>query len=186
MRERIVEAASKEIRRRGLRFTMGELAKQLGISTKTIYSIFPSKDELIHALLNKAISELVAKEQEILNHPEYSTEDKLKKCLILVPVDFQFIKMSLIIELQRYYPKQWQMLDQFLNHQWDSIIALFRDGTEQGLFRPFNTAIFIDLYVGGFYRLIEETSDRQNSGTLLENLQDLTDILLSGILSKSG
>ncbi|MGG4342093.1 TetR/AcrR family transcriptional regulator [Paenibacillus lautus] len=186
MRDRIVEAASHEIRRRGLRFTMGDLAKRLGMSTKTLYGVFPSKDELIAEILNKAIAELQHKEKEILNNADLGTLDKLKKCLILIPADFQFIEMQLITELQRYYPSQWDQLDQFLNKQWDSITELFHEGINQGLLRSFNTKIFIDLYVGGFYRLIEDSAAPKSSITLHEGLRDMGEILLSGIIKKEG
>ncbi|WP_339293340.1 TetR/AcrR family transcriptional regulator [Paenibacillus sp. FSL W8-0187] len=186
MRERIVEAASKEIRRSGLRFTMGELAKQLGMSTKTLYGYFPSKDVLIATILHKAIVELQEKEKDIMGNPDLTTLDKLKRCLILIPTDFQFIELNLITELQRYYPDQWKTLDQFLNKQWDSITELFQEGINQGWLRPFNTKIFIDLYVGGLYRLIEDSTENKSSITLHEGLRDMGEILLSGIIKKEG
>lgn len=184
MRERIVEAASKEIRRSGLRFTMGELAKQLGMSTKTLYGVFPSKDELIAEILTGAIDELQHKEKEIMNNVSLSTLEKLRRCLILIPADFQFIELNLITELQRYYPYQWNRLDQFLNEQWGSITELFQEGIRQGLLRPFNAKIFIDLYVGGFYRLMEDSAANRSSMTLQEGLHDMGEILLAGIIER--
>ncbi|MEC0258860.1 TetR/AcrR family transcriptional regulator [Paenibacillus lautus] len=186
MRDRIVDAASNEIRRRGLRFTMGDLAKRLGMSTKTLYGYFPSKDVLIATILHDAIVELQEKEKEIMGNPDLTTLDKLKQCLILIPTDFQFIGLNLITELQRYYPDQWKTLDQFLNKQWDSITELFHEGINQGWLRPFNTKIFIDLYVGGLYRLIEDSSENKSSITLHEGLRDMGEILLSGIIKKEG
>lgn len=129
---------------------MGELAKQLGMSTKTLYGYFPSKDVLIATILHEAIVELQEKEKDIMGNPDLTTLDKLKQCLILIPTDFQFIGLNLITELQRYYPDQWKTLDQFLNKQWGNITELFHEGINQGWLRPFNTKIFIDLYVGAF------------------------------------
>ncbi|OIB01843.1 TetR family transcriptional regulator [Paenibacillus sp. LC231] len=184
MKERIVAAASHEIKRRGLRFTMGDLAKRLGMSTKTLYGWFPSKDVLISTIFREAIIELQEKEKDIMNNPDLNTLDKLERCLILIPTDFQFIGLNLITELQRYYPDQWKTLDEFLNKQWDSITELFEEGINQGLLRPFNSKVFIDLYVGGLYRLIEDSSENKSSITLQESLRDMGEILLSGIIKK--
>ncbi|MBT2763420.1 TetR/AcrR family transcriptional regulator [Paenibacillus sp. ISL-20] len=184
MRDRIVEAASNEIMRRGLRFTMGDLAKRLGMSTKTLYGYFPSKDVLIATILHEAIVELQEKEKDIMGNPDLTTLDKLKQCLILIPTDFQFIGLNLITELQRYYPDQWKTLDQFLNKQWGNITELFHEGINQGWLRPFNTKIFIDLYVGGFYRLIEDSAANKSSMTLQEGLREMGEILLAGIIKR--
>lgn len=167
-----------------MRFTMGELAKQLGMSTKTLYGYFPSKDVLIATILHEAIVELQEKEKDIMGNPDLTTLDKLKQCLILIPTDFQFIGLNLITELQRYYPDQWKTLDQFLNKQWGNITELFHEGINQGWLRPFNTKIFIDLYVGGFYRLIEDSAANKSSMTLQEGLREMGEILLAGIIKR--
>ncbi|KKO55482.1 TetR/AcrR family transcriptional regulator [Paenibacillus sp. DMB20] len=186
MKDRILEAARKEIQKRGLRFTVGELAKQLGISTKTLYGHFPSKDELIEVILNEAILELQVKERDIRSDSTLNTVDKLKKMLVLIPADFQFIDTNLLIELQRYYPKQWNILEQFINEQWDGIIELINVGVDQGLLRSFNTKIFIDLYVGGLHRIIEGSPKSKNNSTLHDSLQEMGEILMSGVFKKEG
>ncbi|OXL85757.1 TetR family transcriptional regulator [Paenibacillus sp. SSG-1] len=186
MNDRIMEVVRHEIKRRGLRFTMAELAKLSGMSTKTLYGIFSSKEELITAILDDTMNELKEKEKAILENNELSTLTKLKKCLVLVPADFQFVDMNLITDLQRFYPLQWKLLDQFLNQQWDSILSLFNEGISEGILRSFNTELFIDLYVGGFYRLIEDPSARKSNKGLQESLEDMVDILLSGIVQKEG
>ena len=42
MREKIIDAAIAEFTQSGLKFTMSDLAKDLGISKKTIYTVFES------------------------------------------------------------------------------------------------------------------------------------------------
>ena len=43
MREKIIDATIEEFKQNGLKFTMNDLAKHLGISKKTIYTVFESK-----------------------------------------------------------------------------------------------------------------------------------------------
>ena len=40
MREKIIDTAIEEFTRNGLKFTMNDVAKALGISKKTIYTVF--------------------------------------------------------------------------------------------------------------------------------------------------
>ena len=42
MREKIIDTAIEEFTRNGLKFTMNDVAKALGISKKTIYTVFES------------------------------------------------------------------------------------------------------------------------------------------------
>ncbi|KGR74234.1 TetR/AcrR family transcriptional regulator [Ureibacillus sinduriensis] len=186
MKERILDASRRAFEKKGFRFTMGELARHLRVSTKTLYGYYPSKDQLIGDILTDAIDKLKLKEKETLHNPSLDNIEKLRKCLILVPAEFQFAQLSHLEELQRYYPKQWEMLDQFINEQWTGIVALINEGILSGTIRPFNTETFIDLYIGGLYRLMENSSRNENRSTLLETLKEMVDILLVGILEKEG
>lgn len=186
LKERILEGARKELKRKGFRFTISELATQLGISTKTFYEYYPSKNELIGDILNQAIKELKVKENEILLDLTIDTVEKLKKCLILIPVDFQFAQLGHLEELQRYYPMQWEILDSCIREQWESVLSLMNEGILLEQIRPFNTQIFIDLYIGGLYRLMDNSSSNKNNVTLLETMEELVDILMHGILKKDG
>lgn len=186
MKERILEASRREFEKKGFRFTMGELARNLGVSTKTLYEYYPSKDELLKDILNHAIYELRLKEKEILHDPYLDILEKLKRCLILIPEDFQFAQLSHLEELQRYYPKQWELLDQFINEQWDGIVSLINEGILSEKIRPFNPRIFIDIYIGGLYRLMENSSRNENKVSLHEALMEMVEILLLGILKEEG
>ena len=44
IQEKILNAAIEEFAQRGLKFTMNDVAKNLGMSKKTIYTIYESKD----------------------------------------------------------------------------------------------------------------------------------------------
>ena len=47
MRKKIIDAAIEAFTENGLKFTMNDLAKKLGISKKTIYTIFESKQDVL-------------------------------------------------------------------------------------------------------------------------------------------
>ena len=47
MREKIIDTAIEEFTKHGSKFTMNDVAKELGISKKTIYTIFESKQDVL-------------------------------------------------------------------------------------------------------------------------------------------
>ena len=54
MEKRIIEGALRIVARQGVRFTMDELATELGMSKKTIYTVFSDKNELLLAMVSYA------------------------------------------------------------------------------------------------------------------------------------
>ena len=54
MREKIIDTAIEEFTRNGLKFTMNDVAKALGISKKTIYTVFESKQDVLMAIADRA------------------------------------------------------------------------------------------------------------------------------------
>lgn len=161
---------------------MGELAKQLGMSTKTLYGYYPSKEELLNEMIDLAIDELKMKEEEILHDSTLNRIEKLQKCLVLIPADFQFAQLQYLAELQKYYPNQWETLDQFIHEQWTGIFSLLDEGIVANQIRPFNKEIFIEIYVEGLYQLMEHASKNRNMSSLQDTMQEMVDILMLGIL----
>ena len=47
MEKRIIEGALHIVEKQGVKFTMDELASELGMSKKTIYTVFRDKNELL-------------------------------------------------------------------------------------------------------------------------------------------
>ena len=59
--------AMQLFRQQGLRFTMQQVAEQLHISKKTIYTVYPSKEELLLAMVDCAFEEIHHCKREILD-----------------------------------------------------------------------------------------------------------------------
>ena len=53
MREKIIDTAIEEFTKHGLKFTMNDVAKELGISKKTIYTIFESKQDVLVGIADR-------------------------------------------------------------------------------------------------------------------------------------
>ncbi len=69
-RTRLLEAAAELFRTRGLDVTLDDVAKQAGVGVGTAYRRFANKDELIDALLEARIDEMVAMAERGLEDPD--------------------------------------------------------------------------------------------------------------------
>jgi AcrR family transcriptional regulator len=69
-RERILVAASVVFAQRGLEATMDDVAQHAGVGVGTVYRRFPHKEELIDALFEQAVEQVVDTAEEALAMPD--------------------------------------------------------------------------------------------------------------------
>lgn len=66
MHHRIMDAAAEEISLRGVKFTMHDLAIRLGISKRTLYQCFSSKEELIESIIVAKLEDVKQQRDEVM------------------------------------------------------------------------------------------------------------------------
>lgn len=80
-REAILQAAIAEFRSSGFEITsMDRIAATAGVSKRTVYNHFPSKEELFAEILNRLWNNLTA-EQDTAYHPEQPLREQLRTVL---------------------------------------------------------------------------------------------------------
>jgi len=160
-KERILAKAHDLFNRFGFRrVTMDEIATKTGMSKKTIYQWFATKDEIVDAvvvaLLNKSVSscECSSTSAENAVHEIFSNIDMIQDLMgEMNPVVLE--------DLEKYYPS---VFEKFFRHKYDYIFKKLKrnlqKGIAEGLYReelnvdviskfrietmfiPFNQAIF--------------------------------------------
>ncbi|MGG1313753.1 MULTISPECIES: TetR/AcrR family transcriptional regulator [Cohnella] len=181
MKERIAQAAIQEIRQRGLKFSIREVAGRLGISTKTLYQYFASKEQIVEHIVLQSIEEMKEEERRVLGDPSLRIPAKLRQVLTNLPRGFAFRDIGILKELEQRYPKQWAAIDDYLQNGWDNFRVLVREGIETGDIRPFDIELFIDVYVGGLYRLMDRRAREGRDLSLETALARMVELLLAGI-----
>jgi len=114
---------------------MDDIARELGISKKTVYEKFGSKEDLIY----KVISHHLERAQKLIEQAEDQSENAIE-CWLAIANDH--IKMqrefhsSILFDLQKYYPKGWAIFKEHINgFLMGHIVRKIRRGMEEGLFR---------------------------------------------------
>ncbi|MBK7409291.1 MAG: TetR/AcrR family transcriptional regulator [Saprospirales bacterium] len=144
--------------RYGIRsITMDDIARELGISKKTLYHFVDNKADLIHKVLLQFIEEERRVILEITQSSGNAIEEMLRIGRYITQV-LRKLTPTTLFDLQKYYPDSWQMI-RALNqeHIYGVIKNNLEQGIEQELYRHnLNTDIIARLYVGKSHYLVDE------------------------------
>lgn len=137
IQERIVFKSDELFRKYGIRgVTMDDIARQIGVSKKTIYQFFPDKDELIMAVTR---FNLDANENEVKCCSGMEADnavDEMIKAIDSLTNMMQGYNPVMFYDLQKYHPKAWQLFADFKNtFLFNTILANLERGIREGLYR---------------------------------------------------
>mgnify|MGYP001413646006 CR=1 FL=1 len=85
LRESILEGTLKAFNQKGLKFTMDDLAGILGMSKKTIYTVFRDKESLFLAMVDYLFDSIKESERQVLENEKLSTLEKIRAVLGVLP-----------------------------------------------------------------------------------------------------
>ncbi|KFB01383.1 TetR family transcriptional regulator [Mangrovimonas yunxiaonensis] len=133
------------------RFTMDELASELGISKKTIYKYFDSKEALVIA----SVQYLIDDYNQTLEAMLRGQDDPIARIIIMYEKAFErlkYFKPSFIFGLRKYYPTANKVFDDFRDDFVRvRVYNLLKEAQESGiLMAGVNLNLFCDLYFKRF------------------------------------
>ena len=102
--KKIMETVIVEFNKRGLKFTMDDIAKDLHMSKKTIYKEYEDKEQLFDQMVDFCFSSIKESEAEILSDSSLSTVEKVSRILIALPENYKNIDFRMIYQLKDKYP----------------------------------------------------------------------------------
>ena len=132
----ILDATLRVFDQKGLKFTMDDLAKELSISKKTIYTVYDDKEALFLAMVDYIFDSIKESEQMILTDPSLSVVEKLHRILGVLPEGYQNIDLRKLYSLRDKYPKIYQKVELRLSTGWGAYNPADRDGHGWGQHPP--------------------------------------------------
>ena len=186
----IIKTAGEMFFRLGIRsVSIDDICRELGISKKTFYVYFESKDALVAQLLQSNIAYIASKMEELLQMKDFrklvsrfmKRQEAEKNDVRRVP--------QLVYDLKKYYPRQFaEFQTNCFRTQKEYIMAYLEQGQQEGLVRA---NLNIELTAVLFAKL---NSDAINDFEVIEghghNMHQLShtamDIFVRGILSEEG
>ena len=134
-------------------FTMDDLANSLGISKKTLYEQFSSKNELVEATLDYAL-EMTCHQVDKFISGKGSVIENVFRNQKEVQNLFNLSSSKPIWELKKYFPKTYERMDiEFAKSDACFIDKLLEKGWEEGLFRKDINISFFKVFYSSVQRL---------------------------------
>ena len=154
MKEEIVKRALNDFMQYGFKtFTMDDLASKMGISKKTLYEHFPSKNDLVEAVLDYAL-DMSCKNVEAFVQGDGSVIENVYRNQEKVKEIFNINSDRPIWELQKYYSKTYERMEiEFAKSDARFIDKLLEKGWKEGLFREDINVNFYKTFYSSVQRL---------------------------------
>lgn len=167
--------------------TMDDIAKELGMSKKTIYQFYKEKDDLVNQLCT---IELKTQECEF-DEMNKTAKDPIHEIMLIsekMMAMMQNINPMFFLDLQKFYPTAFQKFQSFKeNCAYKNILINIKRGIELGVYRSDLDVEFvsrlrmaqIDMLMFGNYFTYEKVSFAKTNALVL-------DIFVFGICTAKG
>ncbi len=186
MREHIFEQAGELFFQFGFsKVTTDEIAASAGISKKTLYKYFDSKEALFAEVINRTVQTLAEEVEATLEDGEADFPEKLRRLIELRAAQLSRIRQPLINDVQRNFPALWKQVEEQRRTKLEAHLGkLLGEGVEQGVFRPDVDSKMLEMvYMSAITGIINP----ENLARIPYSAQEATDaimrIIFTGVLT---
>jgi AcrR family transcriptional regulator len=185
VRQRIIEAGLERFFAMGIsKVTMDELVGELGISKKTMYKHFPSKDELVDAITDWQMIHVASRVKEIVNSPIGFIE-RIHDLWSFIGEMYSRISRQYREDLRRFRPDLWKRIEEFRRERlFDTATKLIDEGIKVGVFRKdVNKDILVIIYVSAVQAVLNAEVLSQHSFSAKEAFDEILRVVFDGTLT---
>lgn len=178
----ILDGTIKAFNLKGMKFTMDDIASILGMSKKTIYTVFRTKDELLLAMVDYVFDSIKDSEREIIENTEMTTIEKVKSILGVLPEGYRDIDFGQLYLLKDKYPKIYEQVENRLETGWDATIVLLEQGIREGVIRPIKIPIMKIMFESSLEQFFQRDVLVRHRISYKEALDQVVEIFIDGII----
>jgi AcrR family transcriptional regulator len=168
--------------------TMDELAHELGMSKKTLYSHFRSKDELIGAIIDEIGQAIRDRMDAVLIDPHLDFTRKLCAVIEVVGSNLSLASPGMLHDLQRFAPQLYQKIDDLRQRNVPYVFGrLIRAGLAEGKVRPeIDPAFAVEFWLQAIRGLVHPAVLERTQLTPRQTLERAIHLFFGGLLSPAG
>jgi AcrR family transcriptional regulator len=188
-RTRILEVARTLLLAYGFSaLTMDDLARELGMSKKTLYVHFPSKDALAEAILDGLGKSIRTQLEAVLSHPKLTFAQKLCGVIDVVGSVLGKVSPATLRDLQRYAPHLYQKIEEVRQKNVPYVFGrLIRTGIAEGMVRPeIDPAFAAEFWLQAIRGLIQPDILDRTQLTPRQTLGEGIHLFFNGLLTPAG
>lgn len=185
---RILLTAKSDFMRFGFKsISMDDLAERCGVSKKTLYENFSSKETLINATLALHFDDHVKQLDQVRNSSKNAVDELLGQ-FDIVSNDLQSLKAGVLYELEKYYHNSWKIFEEFRSSKVTKYcLQNLERGKREGLYRRnINNRVILYLYLHNIDAVMHEERGVLDEVPIYLRFKETLSYHLHGILNAKG
>ena len=136
LRSRIVDAARELFHEHGYsKVSATEIAQAIGISKKTLYKEFETKEDILRAVILPKLKESSERIDSVLANKGMPFLDKLKEVMSMIGFQHQRVSPVLSRDVFIHAPQVWQEIHEVKQARFRKFGTLLEEGIKHGVFR---------------------------------------------------
>ncbi|WP_347159139.1 TetR/AcrR family transcriptional regulator [Pontibacter chitinilyticus] len=193
IRGRIIQEASALFFSTGYSHVlMSELAQRLGMSKKTLYLYFASKEELLQVVIKEYQQEIQSEVERLLKDETQAFPDKINQIFGFVATKLYTVSPTFVKDVKKHAPKGWALVQAYkADAAFIRFNTLLNEGVRQGYVRQdVNRPLAVLLYASALESILNPDFTQQVPEDLMQELplkpasvfDGLLNIIFHGIL----
>lgn len=185
--EHILEEGFEAITRSGVRsFTVESLAGRLGMSKKTIYKYFPTKEKLIRKIVVFMTRQVEQKFSKICE-TEKNPVIQFVKVMEHISKFASHAPVQRLAQLKTAYPAVWKEIETFRLNRQDDFYRILKSAQDQGLARnDVDMRKFSIVFINMINNTFQPEFFLQNDLAVGETIDGVAKIISRGIFTSKG
>ncbi|NJC25727.1 TetR/AcrR family transcriptional regulator [Neolewinella antarctica] len=188
LKEKLIETADQLYMRLGIKsVSMDDIAREMGVSKKTIYQVVGNKEQLVQLVMECDTAE----DMETLKRNQLQSKDAidefLKNSRYFIR-NMREISPATMHDLQKYYPSIWHVnMRQHQQYFRQQIEDNIERGMEEGLYRPdLVPDIIATLYVSTVSTVVDTSIFPANERSISDIIFHHSQYHLNGVVNQFG
>jgi AcrR family transcriptional regulator len=183
---RIVAVARQHFLSHGFRHvTMDDLARELGMSKKTLYASFPSKTALLEAVLQEKFDQVETDLARITSHCSSDVLSSLRELLTCMQQHTDEIKPPFVRDMRRESPKVFKLVEDLRR----AVIrrhfgTLLREGRKAGIIRKdIPTDVILEILLSAVQAIMNPPKILELGLTPKSGYAAIVTVVLEGVMT---
>ncbi|PTX91454.1 TetR/AcrR family transcriptional regulator [Opitutus sp. ER46] len=188
-RARLLHAARRLMLTYGYQaFTMDQLAHELGVSKKTLYVHFPSKDAIVNQIIDLMGASIQGGMKAVLADPTLTFPQRISGVVDVASANLARLSPAVLRDLERFAPATYRKIEDIRSQTIPVVFGqLVRMGIAEGKVRAdVDPAFAAEFWLQAIRGLVQPAVLERTQLTLPQTLQRGLHLFFSGLLTPAG
>ena len=184
----LADTVVKMFKRLGIKsVSMDDVAREMGVSKKTLYQLVSNKEELVGMVMEEDFKKDMRTFAEHHDASADAIDEFLRNSRYFIR-EMREISPSTLHDLQKYYPTIWKGMVREHHIEFERKLALnIERGMEEGLYRSnIDPQVVSTLYSGMMMMVIDRQVFPNHDRPLSEVIRQMTEYHFHGIVNQFG